>query len=65
MYTVIDSFTTDSNAVMSYVSQVYNDADGQTLSSAMAWMYFLIIMIIVGLVGLIFSAYVFYQKKDM
>ena len=46
VYTIIDSFTTDSNAVMSYVSRIYNEADGQTLSSAMAWMYFLIIMII-------------------
>ena len=65
VYTIIDSFTTDSNAVMSYVSRVYNEADGQTLSSAMAWMYFLIIMIIVAIIGGIFSAYVFYQKKDM
>jgi ABC-type sugar transport system permease subunit len=65
VYTIIDSFTTDSNAVMSYVSRVYNEADGQTLSSAMAWMYFLIIMIIVGVIGAICSAYVFYQKKDM
>ena len=65
VYTIIDSFTTDSNAVMSYVSRIYNEADGQTLSSAMAWMYFLIIMIIVGIIGGIFSAYVFYQKKDM
>ncbi|MBQ7338097.1 MAG: sugar ABC transporter permease [Clostridia bacterium] len=65
VYTIIDSFTTDSNAVMSYVGQVYNDADGQTLSSAMAWMYFLIIMLIVAVIGGIFSAYVFYQKKDM
>jgi ABC-type sugar transport system permease subunit len=65
VYTIIDSFTTDSNAVMSYVSRVYNEADGQTLSSAMAWMYFLIIMVIVGIIGGICSAYVFYQKKDM
>lgn len=65
VYTIIDSFTTDSNAVMSYVSRVYNEADGQTLSSAMAWMYFLIIMVIVGVIGGICSAYVFYQKKDM
>lgn len=65
VYTIIDSFTTDSNAVMSYVSKVYTEADGQTLSSAMAWMYFLIIMAIVAIIGGIFSAYVFYQKKDM
>ena len=68
VYTIIDSFTTDSNAVMSYVSQVYsgqNNDGGQTLSSAMAWMYFLIIMLIVAIIGGIFSMFVFYQKKDM
>ncbi len=65
VYTVIDSFTTDSNMVMSFVSQVYTDAGGQTLSSAMAWMYFLIIILIAAAVGGIFSAFVFYQKKDM
>ena len=65
VYTIIDSFTTDSNRVMTYVSEVYGKADGQTLSSAMAWIYFLIIIVIVAIIGAIFSAYVFYQKKDM
>ncbi|MBQ7318863.1 MAG: sugar ABC transporter permease [Clostridia bacterium] len=65
VYTIIDSFTTDSNQVMKYVAEVYGDADGQTLSSAMAWIYFLIIIVIVAIIGGIFSAYVFYQKKDM
>jgi uncharacterized membrane protein (DUF106 family) len=64
VYTVIDSFTTDSNVVMSYVSKVYNEADGNTLSSAMAWMYFLIVMIILAAVAGLFSAFVFYQKRD-
>jgi ABC-type sugar transport system permease subunit len=65
VYTVIDSFTTDSNVVMSYVSKVYNEADGNTLSSAMAWMYFLIIMLFVGIIAAVCSMFVFYQKKDM
>ncbi len=65
VYTVIDSFTTDSNAVMQFVASTYTATDGQTLSSAMAWMYFLIIILIVALVGAICSAFVFYQKRDM
>ena len=65
VYTVIDAFTTDSNVVMSFVASTYTANDGQTLSSAMAWMYFLIIILLVALVGAIFSAFVFYQKRDM
>ena len=64
VYTIIDSFTTDSNTVMRYISQVYQQTDGQVRSSAMAWMYFLIVVLIVLVVVGIFSAYVFYQKRD-
>ena len=65
VYTVIDSFTTDKNIVMQFVAKTYTDAGGQTLSSAMAWVYFLIIILIVAIVAGICSAFVFYQKKDM
>ena len=30
----------------------------------MAWMYFLLVMLILALLGGIFSAFVFYQKRD-
>lgn len=65
VYTLIDSFTTDSNAVMKYIQNVYNDTDGNVLSSAMAWMYFLIIILIVAVLAAVLSGFVFYQKKDM
>ena len=64
IYTIIDSFTTNSNVVMTYISRQYNQADGKVLSSAMSWMYFLIVLGIIGLVAAIMSAYVFYQRKD-
>ena len=64
VYTIIDSFTTNSNSVMKYINQVYQGSDGQVLSSAMAWMYFLIVMLILAAVAGIFSAFVFYQKRD-
>ena len=64
VYTIIDSFTTDSTSVMKYINQVYQGSDGQVLSSAMAWMYFLIVMLILAAVAGIFSAFVFYQKRD-
>ncbi len=65
VYTVIDSFTSESNKVMSYVNEVYDRAgDGNVLSSAMSWMYFLLVIAIVALVAALISGFVFYQKKD-
>lgn len=64
IYTVIDSFTSQSNQVMTYISNVYDQAGGNVLSSAMAWIYFLIVLLIIGLVAALLSAYVFYQKRD-
>ena len=64
VYTIIDSFTTESNAVMSYISSVYSEADGNVLSSAMAWIYFLIVIVIVAVIASVLSAFVFYQRKN-
>lgn len=65
IYTVIDSFTSSDNQVMAFVNALYNSAgDGNVQSSAMAWMYFLIVILIVALVAAIASAFVFYQKRD-
>ena len=64
VYTIIDSFTTNSNIVMSYIKTVRPTDHGEELASAMSWMYFLIVLGIIGLVAAIMSAYVFYQKKD-
>ncbi len=62
IYTVIDSFTSESNKVMQYITKVYEEK--QTLSAAMAWMYFAIIILIVVVVAAVMKAYVFYQKRD-
>jgi len=65
IYTVIDSFTSESNEVMSYVNSVYNQAgDGNVLSSAMSWMYFLMVIVVVAVVVAVISRFVFYQRKD-
>ena len=64
VYTIIDSFTTDSNSVMKYINSVYQGSDGQVLSSAMAWMYFIIVMLMLAVAAGLFSAFVFYQKRD-
>lgn len=66
VYTIIDSFTASSNKVMQYISNVYNTAgnSGQVISSAMSWMYFIIVILVVAIVGLVLSKLVFYQRRD-
>ncbi len=62
VYTIIDSFTSNSNVVMSYVSRIYESST--ELATAMSWIYFLIIMAIIGVFVLIASTFVFYQKRN-
>ena len=68
VYTVIDSFTSESNTVMKYITRVYNyetqSLRPRELSSAMSWLYFLIVLLMIGLVALILSSVVFYQRRD-
>ena len=64
VYTIIDAFTSDSNAVMKLIDSVYSQPNGNVVSSAMAWMYFLVVILILAIVAAIMSAFVFYQKKD-
>ena len=64
IYTVIDALTSADNSVMSFISGVYNGAGGQELSSAMSWMYFIIVLGLIGAVAGILSAFIFYQRRD-
>ena len=64
VYTIIDAFTSSDNKVMTYISTVYEQANGNVLSSAMSWMYFLIVILIIAAVAGILSAFIFYQRRD-
>ena len=64
VYTVIDSFTSQANGVMTYINKAYSSTNGNVRATAMSWMYFLIVMLILAVIAGIISAYVFYQKKD-
>ncbi len=64
VYTVIDSFTSESNSVMSYI---LNMADTTTVNgeqAAAAWAYFALVIITLVLVALIFRKIVFYQRRN-
>ena len=63
VYTIIDSFTTDSNRVMTFIAN-YTGEGAQVMSTAMSWMYFLIVALILAAVAGLLSAFVFYQKKN-
>ena len=68
VYTVIDSFTSESNTIMKFIDKVYESTstieNAQVISSAMSWMYFLIVILIVLVVAGICSAFVFYQRRN-
>ncbi len=64
VYTVIDSFTSESNSVM---SSILNMADTTTVSgeqAAAAWAYFALVIITLILVALISRKIVFYQRRN-
>ena len=64
IYTVIDSFTSSKNEVMTYINQIYTQSGGNVRSAAMSWIYFIIVIAIIGVVAAVLSAYIFYQRKD-
>lgn len=64
VYTVIDSFTSESNSVM---SSILNMADTTTVNgeqAAAAWAYFALVIITLILVALISRKIVFYQRRN-
>ncbi len=60
IYTVIDALTSESNSVMRYISGIKTDEIG----IAMSWVYFLLVILIIGIVALLLGMFVFYQKRD-
>ena len=62
VYTIIDSFTTESNIAMKFIDAVYGSS--KEVGVAMSWMYFLIVILILAAVAGLISAFVFYQKRD-
>ncbi|MBE5936458.1 MAG: sugar ABC transporter permease [Lachnospiraceae bacterium] len=62
IYTIIDYFCRSDNEVMDYIStRMINQMD-YDLSSAMAWIYFVCCMVIIGIISLIISKRVYYYE---
>jgi len=62
VYSIIDSLTNSSNVVMGMIRDTAFASNDYGLSSAMAWLYFLAILVIVGIVVKLVSKVVFYYE---
>lgn len=61
IYTIIDSFTSANNELMTLIKKtIFNDVR-YGYGSAMAWIYFLVIAVIISVVGGIIAKHVFYM----
>ena len=61
VYTIIDSFTRSTNPMITFL-KAFTGANSQKV--AMYWIYFVIVMLIIGVFALIASSFVFYQRRD-
>ncbi len=59
IYTIIDSFTASDNGVMSMIYETAFTKLQFSLSSAMGWIYFLMIAVLLGIVAVVFKKFVF------
>lgn len=60
IFTIIDSFTDPNNAVMGRISDLQMDWKyGE--ASAMAWIYFSIVLVAIGIVTLILNKFIYYE----
>lgn len=62
IYTIIDFFCRSDNEVMEYISNTMIGKLQYDLSAAMAWIYFVCCMVIIGIISLIISKKVYYYE---
>jgi ABC-type sugar transport system permease subunit len=62
VYSVINAFTRSTNSAMSFISGFYSGNENK--ATAMAWIYFIVVIGVIAAVAGIVSTFIFYQKKD-
>ena len=62
VYTIIDAFTRSQNTMIKYISA--QSLANSFKATAMSWIYFLLIILIIGAVAAIASTFIFYQRRD-
>ena len=63
IYTIIDSFTAADNIVMNAIVEIGTNVN-MTVATAMGWVYFIVMAVVVALVMFVMSLFVFYQRRD-
>jgi len=63
IYTIVDSFTSTSGGVMNLISETSFGSLNISLGSAMGWIYFLIVAMVLGIITFFFSRFVFYYDS--
>ncbi len=64
IYTVIDAFTSESNAVMINILGEELTLSPDPIQSAKAWLYFAVVALALIIVSAICSSFVFYQRRN-
>ena len=62
VYTIIDAFTRSTNKTMAYISTIYTSQS--EAATAMSWIYFVVVILIIAAVAGIASTFIFYQRRD-
>ena len=62
IYTIIDSFTRTSNPAMRYIATEYIMEPER--ATAMSWIYFILVALILAVIAGIMSSFIFYQRRD-
>ncbi len=62
IYTIVDFFVRSDNAVMTKISDTMIDMIDYGFSSSMAWIYFVVCMLIIGILTAIISRLVYYYE---
>ncbi len=64
IYTVIDAFTSADNRVMNFIAMMGGTTNYKEEATAMYWIYILVVLLMIVVVGLLMKAFVFYQRRD-
>jgi ABC-type sugar transport system permease subunit len=64
IYIVVDSMTSSSNVIMTQIRELSFSSSMMGVASAMAWIYFVLNAIVIGLFFFVISRYVYYQQKE-
>jgi ABC-type antimicrobial peptide transport system permease subunit len=62
VYSVVDYFIRTDNRVMEKINRTFMQRMEYGFSTAMAWVYFLAVMVIIGIAGILISRKVYYYE---